>query len=127
MLSLRIVVCPAASACETPAELNEPVDVRKNRVRRHPKNGDSGLHARGSFPTGHLRVEDDRIGGVLLDDRDEAGIEESNLEQDQKGHRAVDLIRERVEHRRREIQAESQLDERLNGDRLAVLLADPFV
>ncbi len=41
--------------------------------------------------------------------------------------RAVDLVGQRVEHRRREVQAERELDERLHGDRLVVLLADPLV
>ena len=57
----------------------------------------------------------------------EAGVEEADLEQHQKRHRPVDLVRQRVEHRRGEIEAERQLDQRLHGHRLAVLLADPLV
>src|SRR5262245_60753162 len=71
----------------------------------------------------------DRLGvaGVLLNDRDETGVEESDLEEHQERERAVDLVGERIENRGGEIQAERELDERLNRDRLVVLLADPFV
>src|SRR5205823_10848019 len=76
---------------------------------------------------GDLRLQHDRVARVLLDDRKQPGVEEADLEQYEERQRAVDLIRERVEHRPREVEAERELDERLNRDRLTVLLAHPLV
>src|ERR1043166_4489754 len=80
------------------------------------------LNARGNRELGDLG-----FAGVLLHDRDEAGIEESDLEEHEERQRAVDLIRERVEDRRREIQAERELDERLDRHRLGITLPDPII
>src|SRR5262249_30461826 len=63
----------------------------------------------------------------LLEDREQARVEEPDLEEHQERQRAVDLVDERVEHRRAEIDAERQLDERLHADLLLVLLAGPLV
>src|SRR2546423_14051921 len=80
-----------------------------------------------SFSAGNLRVEHDGIAGVLLHERQQSGIEKADLKQDQERHGSVDLIGKRVEHRGGEVQPELQLDERLQGYRLPVFLADPFV
>src|SRR5260221_5678437 len=70
---------------------------------------------------------DDLGSGVLLRDRQQAGVEEADLEEDEERQSAVDPVGERVEHRGREVETERQLDERLHGDRLTVFLADPLV
>src|SRR5262245_45771719 len=80
------------------------------------------LNARGNGELGDLG-----LAGVLLHDRHETGVEESDLEEHQERQRAVDLVRERIEHRGREVQAQRELDQRLNGDGLVILLADPLV
>src|SRR5437762_1952505 len=80
------------------------------------------LNARGNRQFGDVG-----LAGVLLHERDETGVEEADLEEHEERQRTVNLVRERVEHRRREVQAERELDERLNRDRGVVLLADPFV
>src|SRR5712691_4261811 len=64
---------------------------------------------------------------VLLHDRDEAGVEEADLKKHEEGERAVNLVRQRVKDRGREVQTKRELDERLDGDGLMILLADPFV
>src|ERR1051325_6409335 len=80
------------------------------------------LNARGNRELGDVG-----LAGVLLHERHETGVEEADLEEHQERQRAVDLIGERVEHRRREVQPEPELDERLDRDRLVILLADPLV
>src|SRR5215203_2770831 len=75
------------------------------------------------FALGHF----DGLGAVLLQQRQHAGVEEADLEQHQERHGAVDAVGERVEHGGGEVQAQRQLDDRLDADRLVILLADPFV
>src|SRR5688572_1954501 len=70
------------------------------------------------------RLEHHRLTGVLLDDRQQPGVEEANLEQHEERQRAVDAVAERIEHRGREVQAQRQLDHRLHGEVLTVSLAD---
>jgi hypothetical protein len=74
-----------------------------------------------------LCLEDDAVVGELLDDGQQARVEEAHLEQDQERQRAVDPVRQRVEDRECEVQAENQLDDRLDDVRLPVALADPLV
>src|SRR5437870_58395 len=80
------------------------------------------LNARGNRQFGDVG-----LAGVLLHERDETRVEEADLEEHEERQRAVNLVRERVENRRREVQAERELDERLDGDRRVVLLADPLI
>src|SRR5262245_28879242 len=67
------------------------------------------------------------VASELLEDRQEAGIKEPDLEEHQEWHCGVNLIGQGVEHRRREIEAKRQLDEWLDADRLVVLLSRPLV
>src|SRR6266536_3995306 len=120
MLSFRIVVLPAASACEAP-----PSSTSRSMSLRM-LSGVTRVTATLAFnfveTCGHdLRAR------VLLRDREQTRIEEADLEEDEERQRAVDAIGERVEDRRREIEAERELHERLHGDRLAVLLPHPLV
>src|SRR5262245_43457042 len=108
MLSLRIVVRPGAGAGETPAS-----STTRWRSARMPSGGalttatldviDAGLHFT-SFPTGDLRLQHHRLVGVLLHDGQQSRVEEADLEEHEERQRAVDLIREGVEHGPREIQ-----------------------
>ena len=100
---------------------NSPTSFRPRGPSFSPRGRSASLSAC------DLRVQHNRIASVLLHDRQEAGVEEADLEQHQKRHRPVDAVRQRVEHRGREIQAEGQLDERLHGDRLAIVLSNPLV
>src|SRR5215475_13537264 len=77
--------------------------------------------ASGLLQTGRNHVG---IARVLLNDREQPRVEEPDLEEDEERQRTVNLVGGGVEHRRREVQAERQFDERLHGDRLTVLLAD---
>src|SRR5262245_65895063 len=116
MLSLRIVVLPAASALETSAS---PV---KRSMSERMVSGEALRRATFDLlPTRHLRTEDHWIAGVLLNDGHQTGIENSDLKQHEERQRAVDLIRQRVENRRREIKAQCQFDERLDRHGLTVL------
>src|SRR5580765_1824014 len=51
------------------------------------------------LPAGDLCLEDDAVVGELLDDGQQARVEEAHLKKDQEGQRAVDAVRQRVEDR----------------------------
>src|ERR1700687_5112416 len=100
MLSLRIVVCPGASAVDMPARSTRRSMSEKMLSTPTLRSATVALLA-----TGDLRIEDDLAACVLLHDGKKARIEEPDLEQDEERHRAVDLVRERVEHGPREVEA----------------------
>src|SRR5258706_10297318 len=75
---------------------------------------------------GDLRFHHDAVARELLDDGEQAGVEEAHLKEHEKRQRAVDAVGQRVEHRRGEIEPKSQFDERLHRNLLAVLLAHPL-
>src|SRR5690349_17589231 len=83
--------------------------------------------SRPALLTRRLRAERHVVAAELLHDRQEAGVEEADLEQHQERQRAVDAVGEGVEHRHREVEAEAQLDQRLRQLDLVVLLALPVV
>src|SRR4029453_6815749 len=117
MLSLRIVVLPAASALETSAR---PV---KRSMSERMVSGETLRRATFDLlATRHLCAEDHWIAGVLLNDGHQARVEKSDLKQHEERQRAVDLIRQRVENGRREVQAQCQFDERLDRHRLTGFL-----
>src|SRR5262245_60501460 len=60
-----------------------------------------------------LRAQRDIVTAELLDDREQPSVEEADLEQHQERQRAVDAVRQRVEDRDREVEAEPQFDQRL--------------
>src|ERR1700674_2727514 len=104
--------CRTGWSLETPGERRLGPSMLK-REGRQPKS---------SLAAGDLGLEHDPILGVLLDDRDEPRIEEPDLEQHEEWHRPVNLVGERVEDRRGEVESQRQLDERLYGHRLPVSL-----
>ena len=55
------------------------------------------------------RLEHDGLARVLLKDREKTGVEEPDLEQHQERQRSVDLVDQRVEDCRGEVEAERQL------------------
>src|SRR6476469_7357076 len=73
------------------------------------------------------RFQNHPIARVLLNDREQSGVEETDREEHEERQRAVDTVGERVEDGRGEVQAKRELDQRLNELALAVLLADPLV
>src|SRR3954467_5602006 len=77
--------------------------------------------------TRRLRAQRHVVAAELLDDREEARVEEADLEEHQERQRAVDAVGQRVEHREGEVEAESALDQRLGEVDLVVLLALPVV
>src|SRR5215831_15771698 len=62
----------------------------------------------------------------LLQDREQARVEEADLEEHQERQRAVDLVDQRVVDGGGEVEAERQLDHRLHAHLLLVLLAGPL-
>ena len=75
-----------------------------------------------------LRLDPDHaFARVLLEQREHAGVEEAHLEQHQERNGPVDPVGERVEQRGGEIQTKRELDQRLNGNRLPIFLANPIV
>src|SRR6185436_15787315 len=68
-----------------------------------------------------------KLTSILLDDREQACVEESDLEEHEERQRAVDAVCERVEHGRGEVETERELDHRLDDEALPVFLADPLV
>src|SRR5438874_12180610 len=107
MLSFRIVVVRGASAADTPES-----STRRSMSDRIVS-GET-LRTATLLATRHLGIEDHRIVGVLLDDRQQARVKEADLEQDEERQRAVDLVGERVEDGEREVEPERELDERLH-------------
>src|SRR5215218_3388609 len=77
--------------------------------------------------TRRLRAQRHVVAAELLDDRQQARVEETDLEQHQERQRAVDAVGQRVEHRDGEVEAEHALDQRLRQLDLVVLLALPVV
>src|SRR6188768_1008742 len=77
--------------------------------------------------TRRLRAQRHVVAAELLEDREEARVEEADLEEHQERQRTVNLVGQRVEDRRREVEAERDLDDRLNSDRQVILLAGPFI
>src|SRR4029453_3641841 len=70
-----------------------------------------------------LRAQRHVVAAELLDDREEARVEEADLEQHEERQRAVDPVGQRVEHGDGEVETEAELDERLRQLDLVVLLA----
>src|SRR5712691_6500030 len=110
MLSLRIVVLPATSADSTPAS-----PTRRSMSERMLSGETLSTATLALLATRHLGVEHHGMTRVLLNDGEQSGIEEADLEEDEERQRAVDLVRERVEHGRCEVEPEAKLDERLHG------------
>ena len=121
--------------CRTPRRRARPVRRRDNRSRtrrrRRPRGRPSVSchgHARVYFPPAICGALTKRlVAPGLLHDRHEPRVEEAELEEHQERHGAVDVVRERVDHRAREVEPERQLDERLHGHRLVILLVLPVV
>src|SRR3954447_11668484 len=57
-------------------------------------------------------LEHDGLARVLLQDRQETGVEEPDLEQHQEWQRSVDLVDQGVEHRGGEVEPERHFDDR---------------
>src|SRR4026208_1818377 len=73
------------------------------------------------LPAGDLwSLHEQIIAANLLEDGQKSGIEETDLEQHEEGHRAVNPVLKRVEDRSREVQAKPDFDERLDRHRLVV-------
>src|SRR5207244_1510848 len=64
------------------------------------------------FNLRHLCLEHHAVAVELLDDRKKAGVEEAHLEQDEEWERAVNAVDQRIVYGGREIEAETQFDER---------------
>src|SRR5262245_4875924 len=107
MLSLRIVVLPAASALETSAR-----PVNRSMSPRMVSGETLRRATLALLATCHLCAENHGIASVLLNDRHQAGVQEPHLKQDEERQCAVNLIGERVENRRREVQTQRQFDQR---------------
>src|SRR4029453_4874542 len=97
--------------------------------RQRANKGQSGYCLISPLPHGSLLsagdlrgLDEDIVAANLLEQRHQAGVEKAELEEHEEGHGPVDLMRERVEHRAREIDAQPDLDERLNRHRLVVAL-----
>src|SRR5262245_29077476 len=100
MLSFRIVVVSRASAWETPANsrarsISERIPSGVTRMTA-TRDVDTGLLTSRVLASNFLKPRGNhiRISRVLLNDGQQARIEEPDLEQHQERHRAVDLIRE---------------------------------
>src|SRR5689334_25189004 len=110
---------PARSAgrgnCAARTAGNTTISTSVNRARMS--------YSWGSKISGFFALNDfDRFRSVLLEERQQTGVEEPDLEQHQERHGAVDAVAQRVEQRRREIEPERDFDHRLHRHRLAVLL-----
>src|SRR5215510_13721421 len=81
--------------------------------------------SRPALLTRRLRAQRHVVAAELLDDREQAGVEEADLEEHEERQRAVDAVGQRVEHRDREVEPEAQLDQRLRQLDLVILLALP--
>src|SRR4029450_8491498 len=73
--------------------------------------------------TRRLRAQCHVVAAELLDDRQQARVEEADLEEHEERQRPVDPVGQRVEDRRLEVEAEAALDQRLRQLDLMVLFA----
>src|SRR4051794_7332679 len=106
MLSLRIVVLPGASAASTPAR-----PTRRSMSWRMVS-GVTRMTATLGFDTAAFEAH--RRPGILLHDRQQARVEEPDLEQHEERDGRVDAVGQRVEDGPREVQPERELDQRLH-------------